>query len=159
MKSKQLEHFIWRFGMNKRKMQSQRGKEQYARTRESLNKASKEDLIDFILALTSMNFQDRGTIETLLNEIEQQDKRMNIVTEKALSTMIIVYEMGQGVPSYLFRGHDIIDAIANGFVEEQNQALYLTDHGQTVVKELIELGEIQSYPIELSKNINKGTVH
>ena len=140
-------------------MQSQRSKEQYAKTRESLNKSSKEDLIDSVLALTSMAFQDRGTIENLLNEIEQQEKQMNIVTEKALSTMVVVYQMGQGVPTYLFQGHDIIDAIANGFVEEQNQALYLTEHGQTAVRELIELGEIQSYPTELSKNLKSGMEH
>ena len=79
----------------------------------------------------------------------------NTLTEKALSVILVIYQMGQGVPTYLFQGHDIIDAIGAGFVEDLNDSLHLTDNGQTVMKELFEFKEIRSFKTETSEMVRK----
>lgn len=80
---------------------------------------------------------------------------MNKLTEKALAAIIVVYEIGDGVPAYMFGEHDIIDAIAGGFLKQDNDSLYLTKNGLVVLAELAEYKEVRSFETELSTETKK----
>lgn len=78
----------------------------------------------------------------------------NKLTEKALATIIVIAEMGDGIPTYLFGQHDFIDAMAAGFVENRDESLYLTPAGKKLLDEIATTGEV-TIETELSTDVKK----
>lgn len=68
---KVFDQFLWRFSANKRSIETTAKQEQYTETIAELMSRSKEDLVNSVIALTKMSFQDRETIEKLLNELKK----------------------------------------------------------------------------------------
>ena len=83
--------------------------------------------------------------------------RTGILTETALATIIVIEKMGQGVPTYLFEGYDIIDAIAEGFVEEIDNGLFLTNKAKVALRDLQLYKNVTSFRTSLSKKLHRAT--
>jgi len=159
MNKERLDRFYWRYGANKNRMKTAKYTERHVGSTEELNKLSKEELIYSVLALATMAFQDIDTIDNLVTEINaltnDEESTMNVLTEQALAIIMVLSQMGQGVPTYLFNGYDIIDSISGGFVVEKDKALYLTDKGIEVMSEIEQYGEVKSFNTKLSKDVRK----
>lgn len=79
---------------------------------------------------------------------------MSKLTEKALATVIVIREMGGEVPTYMFQGHDCMDAIVSGLIKEVNECYLLTEAGTKLLNDLDEDREID-YEYELSTETKK----
>ena len=77
------------------------------------------------------------------------------ITPETMATVVAIATVGGGVPTYFFSGYDIIDAISEGFVVIQNDNLFLTAKGQSLLDEYQIEGKITSYEPVLT-NKTKG---
>lgn len=78
MTKEKLERFIWRFTVTKELMDTEKKKQQYAGTKQMLMSKSKEDLVNSVLALTSIHFQDKSIIEELIEELEKHEVKVKL---------------------------------------------------------------------------------
>lgn len=76
MKSKKQDQFQWRFLANKLRMGKPEIKQQYQATRAALHAHSKIGLVDSVLALTHMLYQDRDIQNNLLEQIRELEEQI-----------------------------------------------------------------------------------
>jgi hypothetical protein len=62
-----------------------------------------------------------------------------MMTPKIAAPIIVVAQLGSGIPLYMFAGQDIIDAIAEGYLSVSNDKVWLTEKGQTTAHDLLNI--------------------
>lgn len=63
---------------------------------------------------------------------------MNTLDPQTMACLVVLYQIGNGTPIYLFEGIDIQDAVSNGYLTVKNNTVWMTTQGENTLKEFMD---------------------
>lgn len=61
--------------------------------------------------------------------------------KNVIAPVLVVYELGEGIPMYMFEGLDIMQSVIEGYLTIDNQKVYLTTKSINFIKEVLSVKE------------------